>query len=143
MKKKVFKIGDRVGKIDQYNDDEDKVAKLRYDFDNEPSFGVISELEFDNQVIVKWDQDSFMEKVNVNLLFLENDLKTKWSKLEEEFYMIEKEVENKLKEAGKILKEANKLAKKTGRDLAEMYDAVSPLINVMDSCGWRSSSWGC
>jgi hypothetical protein len=64
--------------------------------------------------------------------------------MEKEYEVVAKQIRSKLTEAGKLIKEANKMAKKTGATyLADMYDAIDPLKNAMDACGWRSSSWSC
>ena len=143
-----FKVGDRVGTATStYYDDiyggGRREGKLRYDPENDPDYGVISDVLSSGKLMVKWD-DSWKNKdnsaVEPSSLLLEKDLKEKLSKLEKEFLEIEKEIKNKMKEAGLKIKEAQKLAKKTGHSLEEMYDAVRPLVDAMDSAGWRSSS---
>ena len=150
VKKKVLAVGDRVGVAtseyyDSYGDNA-TTGKLRYDPDNSPDYGEIVSILADDKVMVKWDSDWMNEHnkpVDVSTLLPEADIKTLLTKLEQEFNDVEKQIKEKLKEASKAVKEAQKLAKKTGRDLADMYDAVYPLRNAMDSAGWHSSSWGC
>jgi hypothetical protein len=151
--KKDFVIGDRVGRIEKYNNDGDNI-KARFDMDCPPKFGAVSAIVSPLNVVVQWDPPSWApgrivkpEIVVSADLQTEASLKSSWSKMEAEmeaeFEVIERQVVAKLKEAGKLLREANKIAKKSGRNLAEMYDAIGPLYSAMDACGWNTSSFGC
>jgi hypothetical protein len=149
MKKKVFKVGDRVGYAEPQYNNNDRVVPLRYEEDDPPAYGVVTAVTDDN-VIIKWDATRYDAAHEGNLdledqksLYPEEELKKKWSKLEEDFTKLEVQVVDKVKAAGKLLREANKIAKKTGHSLEEMYDAISPLMDAMDDCGWNTSSFGC
>lgn len=119
--------------------------KDAYDDDDTYLIGTVLDKPSDsNKVWVSFPENDLgvlsEEEVECNVLSLESDL----AKLEAEFEAYSKEIKEKVKAAAALLKEANTLAKKAHvKNLSEMYDAVAPLINVMDSSGWNSSSWGC
>lgn len=164
MKKK-FVEGQRVATM--LDENEDFTSKIRYggEYGDEPEFGKVVDIDLPNgKVKVLWDKDylnDYSEPINKTTgkkskpirvaveidpkdLLTEEEAKEKFASLEKEYDTVAKEVRAKLTEAGKLVKEANKMAKKAGVDsLAEMYDAVDPLVDAMDACGWRSSSWGC
>lgn len=147
--KHVFAAGDRVGLMISEVYDEycgtTKVIKLRYDEEG-PNYGTVTDVLSSGQVLVKWDiewMNQHNKPVDPKTLSPEADVQKEYSRLEQEFDELEKEIKVKLKEAGQIIREANKLAKKTGRDLAEMYEAVYTLYGAMDDAGWRTSSFGC
>lgn len=140
-----FKVGDRVGLV-AGKDDDDKVIPFKYEGpygDNETQYGVIKKITSEELVSVKWDDLGLVHNVEVEFLLPEKEAKEKWSSLEKEYKVIEKEIHKKMKEAAVLLKEANKLAKKTGNSLGEMYDAIDPLMDAMDVCGWNTSSFNC
>ncbi len=154
MKKKsyVFAVGDRVGLAissydDEYGDGDTSKGKLRFNQDEDPEYGVVTDTLSNGNVHVKWDNEWYEKyhtgEQDVSELLPEATLKKEYARLEDEFNNLEKEVKLKLKEAAKLVKDAHKIAKKTGHDLVDMYEAVRPLVNAMDSSGWRSSSWGC
>jgi hypothetical protein len=165
MKKK-FVEGQRVATMLDENDE--FTSKLRYDgeYSDGPEFGKVVDTEFctKGKVKVLWDNDYLNATCNaiskttgkkvppskvavemdIKVLLTEEEAKEKFASLEKEYDAVAKEVRAKLTEAGKLVKEANKIAKKAGVDsLADMYDAVDPLVDAMDACGWRSSSWSC
>lgn len=154
-KKNVFAVGDRVAHAvfvdygDYGDGDEDSKPEYRYDPDVDPQYGTVTSiLEADKQATVKWDNQWYAKyndaPIDFTELMHEESFKKLHTKLEEKYNTAEKEIVQKMKQAGKLVKEANKLAKKlTGRELSDMYEAISPLVDAMDSSGWRSSSWGC
>lgn len=151
MAKKPFQKDDRVGlavsvAYDDYSGDEQEIP-LRYSPDEEYEYGVITDVLSSGKIVVKWDNEYYdrynQDPVDANTLLPEEVMKKKLDKLRESYDKTEGEIEQKMKEAAKLIKEANKLAKKTGHELAEMYDVISPLVGAMDASGWRTSSWGC
>lgn len=143
MKKKDLVVGTRVAyKLDSGETGQDIYLTVGT-INSEPFKDANGELK----VSVKWDEqwrNPNPEMVLVSDLDLEATVKEKASKLEDEFRAYEDQVVKKLKEAAKLIKEANKLAKKAGVEgLHEMYEATYPLENVMDDCGWNTSSWSC
>lgn len=156
MTKKVFtfKVGDRVGEFtSQYqdNDYEDSTTgPLRYDENNSPEYGVVTDVLSTRTVLVKWD-DAYRNKyskyngpLDPATLALEEVVKAQYSALEVEFKEVEKEIKAKLKEVSTGIREANKLSKKVGRPLAQMHDLFyGTLYKAMDEAGWHTSSFGC
>lgn len=163
MKKKLEE-GQRVGCAT--DESGDFTAKVRYDgeYCDGPEFGKITDILPGGKVKVLWDNDNYNDhsevfskttgklqksisvpsEVDAKLLLPEAEMKAKFSELEKEYDAVADQIREKLKEAGKLIKEANKMAKKTGADsLNDMYDAVGPLEDAMDACGWRTSSWSC
>jgi hypothetical protein len=152
VKKKEFKVGDRVGHTvyfeeDRYGDGE-QVIGIRYNPDqDEPDYGVVTDVLSNGKLMITWDSDwknaNGNKPLPANEFLLEEEVEKKFAKLEQEFNQVEKEIKSKLKEAAALIKAAGKLAEKTGNSLADMYDAVGPLRNAMDASGWHSSSWNC
>jgi hypothetical protein len=156
MTKKVFtfKEGDRVGEFtSQYQDndyDDSHTGPLRYDEDNDPEYGQVTDVLSSGKVLVSWDNDyrkqypRYTGPQDPAGLAPEEVVKAQYSKLEVEFKEVEKEIKAKLKEASTSIREANKLAKKVGRPLAQMYNMFyGTLYKAMDDAGWRTSSFGC
>lgn len=147
MKKSEAKPGTKVLASTAYDEwgDGEHLGPYYYDeYDDTTLVGVIrSKPASEGCVWVKWIDGDFAneeEEVEISLLTLESERES----IEKEFSALSKEIQGKMKEAAKLVKEANALAKKAhAKSLADMYDAVSPLINAMDNSGWRSSSWGC
>lgn len=114
-----------------------------------PEYGTVTEILGGGLVAVKWDSfDGFavspdMSPIEINKLMFEEEMKKEYASLEAEFSSVEKDITKKMKEAGVLIKEASKLAKKQGFELVDMYDAVNPLYDAMDACGWRTSSFFC
>ncbi len=148
MSKHTFKVGDRVAYtlVDRYDAYEQKtiVPWFVSEYGEAPDYGVVTDLLNDGTVLVKWDNEYANRRLSKGLepklLLLEEDMKERISKLDEEFNETTKEIKAKMKEASALVKEASKLAKKTGNELAEMHDAVKPLVNAMDASGWRATS---
>lgn len=161
---KKFEDGQRVGAAT--DESGDFTTKLRYDgeYSDGPVFGKVTETLPKGKVKVLWDEDylndhsevynkttgklvkttSVPATVDAKFLFPEAEIKAKYSELEKEYEAIAVQVRAKLKEAGSLIKEANKMAKKAGASsLNDMYDAIGPLEDAMDACGWRTSSWSC
>jgi len=147
MKDNKFKIGDRVGAQNQYNEDTgDNVWTkiIRYDeYQDDTLFGEITDITSKGKAIVQWDNISEPETMDPKVLTLEAKAKADLDRLEKEFKAVEKEVKAKMKDAGALLKEANTLSQTVGLQLENMWDACEPLLDAMDKCGWRTSSFGC
>jgi hypothetical protein len=96
-----------------------------------------------DQVVVAWDSNDWraeQEVVDCDLLSLESDLPA----FEKEFNTAMKAIKEKVVEASLLIKEANRMAIAAhAKNLESLYDASSPLIDVMDNSGWHSSSWDC
>jgi hypothetical protein len=155
MGKKTFKfqVGDRVGEnfseIENELTGNTRKGKLRFDPDQGPAFGKITNITATGMLVVEWDNDwrnheQLYRKPQPATDFLpEKDVEAQLSKLEAEYMEVEKQVKAQLKEVAKGIRAANKLAKKTGRNLSEMFDAHDALYNAMDASGWQTSSYGC
>lgn len=147
MKKSDLVPGTKVLASVSYDDFNDsfsnhKIVKYFHDhYDESTLTGVVLDKPAsDKCVIVLWHENDEEMEVEVQLLTLDTDR----SLIETEFKSTVKQVKDKMKEAAKLVREANALAKKGhAPSLANMSDAIRPLINAMDSAGWRSSSWGC
>lgn len=157
MKKSDLKPGTKVlasmSYPEEYSDDEEQIVRYTYDqYGDNDLIGVVRSKEASpGKVFVSWIEgeragesegadEEEGEEVDIKVLSLLSDRST----LDKEFSVAEKQIKAKLKEAGQLVKEAHKMAQAAGaRDLASMYDAVGPLADAMDACGWRSSSWGC
>lgn len=137
-----FKIGDRVGSTLMSND-HGKTVPLHYNEYNGPLYGTVVGFNKPNKIIVEWDEDKILKSVDESTLRSKAEIDKSWSSLEEEFFAVSEKIKGKMKEAAKLLTEAHALSKKTGQDLAGMYDAIGPLLNAMDDCGWRTSSFNC
>ncbi len=130
-----------------YDDGTDIILYRFNEDDHGDLVGVIrSEEAAPGNVKVKWIDGMYLDDVEeemevpLSLLTLESDR----ASIEAAYKNVSKEIREKMKEAGKLVKEANSMAKKAKLGpLADLYDAVSPLVDAMDNSGWRSSSWGC
>lgn len=96
----------------------------------------------DQVVAVEW-ADGTLGKMNVN------DIEICLS-MEEEFKLLQNEVNGKLQQAAALIREANQLAEAQGKNLRslddESYDYMfdtNPIENAMDEAGWNTSSWYC
>jgi uncharacterized protein YndB with AHSA1/START domain len=131
-------VGDRVaGRLNPDNHDPEPSA---------PYGGKITAITEDGEILVKWDD----EWMNRNpKIFMATDLqpelsaKEEYTRLEEEFKQLNKELQAKMTEAGNLIKDAAKLAEKHGKELVNMFDACGPLLSAMDQAGWQTSSLGC
>jgi uncharacterized protein YwqG len=147
MKKSDLKPGTQVlASVDSDEYDGGGIVKFYFDeYDDYTLTGVVMDKDASpNHVWVKWDESDFSEydeeEVEVELLTLASERNS----IEADFKAATKEVKQKMKDAAKLIKEANSIALDAhAKSLADMYDAVSPLIDAMDNAGWRSSSWGC
>lgn len=148
MKKSDLKPGTKVllsMSNEEYSNED--VVKYYYDeYDDNTLVATILDRPAEaGKVWITWEENNTYSEgeeaeVNINILTLESDR----SKIEQEFKNFSKGIKAKIKEAAKLVLEANKMAKEAhASSLADMYDAVAPLINAMDNSGWRSSSWGC
>lgn len=104
-------------------------------------------LNGETKVYVKWD-DTYKNpnpsEIDVSELDLEDTVRAKASKLEEEFEVYAEQISEKMEAAAKLIREANKIAKKAGvENLNDMYEATSALYSAMDDAGWNTSSFGC
>lgn len=130
---------------EEYSDEEEKIVKYTMDQYNDYTLvGVVrSQPASAGKVWVKWIEGFRVgeeEEVDVKVLSLESSK----DDLEKVFKVAEKQIKEKVKAAAKLVKEADKMAKKAGaRNLQSLWDVCQPLVDVMDSSGWNSSSWGC
>lgn len=147
MKKSDLKPGTKVLLSMSNEEYSEEIVKYFYDeYDDNTLAGTILDKPAEaGKVWISWDEsNNYSEdeeaEVYINILTLESDR----SKIEQEFKNFSKGIKAKIKEAAKLVLEANKMAKEAhASSLADMYDAVAPLISAMDNSGWRSSSWGC
>lgn len=146
MKKKDAVPGTKVLASYSYDEyEEEGLVPYRYDeYGDMTLVGVIRSKEAsEGHVWVKWIEGDYVEEeeeVNLELLTLESEK----SQIEKDFKAMSKLIKENMKQAAKLINESNKLAKKAhAGSLADMYDAVAPLVHAMDNSGWRSSSWGC
>ena len=147
MKKSDAKPGTKV--LASYDNDEysdEELIPYVYDSYGESTMvGVIrSQPASAGKVWVKWIEgnlaDDEDQEVSLDILTLESARPG----MEEEFKAAAAQVKEKMEEAAKLVNEAGKLAVKAhAKSLADMYGAVTPLVNAMDKNGWRSSSWNC
>lgn len=140
--KKNFVEGDRVGYVESYRDE---FSTAPYHPDDEVSYGTITKIDDKGTVYIKWD-DAWMSSdypMDVEDLTFEDELKQNLKSLEAKFKEVEKEVKGIVTTAAKSLRDAQKIAKKAGFSLSDLNDAIYPLENAMDACGWRTSSWHC
>lgn len=112
--------------------------------DNELVGVIRSQKASRNKVWVKWIEGDLADDKDHEVELKVLSLEAERSRFEQDFKKFEKQVEEKMKAAATLVNQAGKLAKKAHvRSLERMYSAVSPLVDAMDSNGWRSSSWGC
>jgi hypothetical protein len=96
----------------------------------------------DQVVAVEW-ADGNLTKANVN------DIE-KCLSLEEEFQLVQTQVNEKFEQAAALVREASALAASNGKDLQD-WDSESgdPLFDTyvlkqaMNAAGWNTSSWNC
>lgn len=149
--KSKFNVGDRVGlnlitkhPLNDY--DSSKVVKYFANADTSPYYGTIKEVK-GKKAVVEWDSDymgvDIDDSVDFKDLMTEADMKKHVKTLGQEFKIASKAIKIQMQDAAKIVKNANAIAEKHGTQLAEMYDAFSPLYDAMDEAGWNSSSFGC
>jgi hypothetical protein len=151
MKTKDFVKGDRVAHAIHYVDgrygDRNIVVGIRYtEYGEEPCYGAVTDILSNGDVVVNWDSSWKNSKGKIiapSELMLEADAKNEYSRLGQEFALVQSQIKLKLEEAGKIIAEAHKLAQTTGNNLQEMYEVIRPLESAMDAAGWHTSSWGC
>ncbi len=143
MKEHKFAIDDRV--VTMLDEEGDLSSELMYDEYNELFAGKIVALPTPGKALVQWDDKNYglHPEVDLDQILPEAVAQKKYARLEEEFHELEQQISDKMKEAAKLLREANKLAKKSGRNLHDMWEATSPLLNAMDASGWHSSSFDC
>jgi len=149
MSKKTFKVGDQVVLIADFMGPNDKLQYINYAA-IEDNYCTVVELlpgSPETSVKVKWGVQDYwhsQDTFDASKLMHRKEFEQKYSKLETAYKEVEAQVKDKLKEAGKLIKESNKMAKKLGLEsLNEMYDAIDPLYQAMDACGWRTSSFSC
>lgn len=101
-----------------------------------------NKLKNDQEVAVEWD-DGTVQKVNVN------DIQVCLS-MEEEFKLVQDQVNDKLGQAATLIREAADLARNNGQELLDEYGQpysskfeVRQLQTAMDHAGWNTSSWYC
>lgn len=148
MKKNELKPGTRIMAClprDEWAD-ESIVKYFHDDWDETTLLGtVIDKPASSGQVWVAWDEsdhhfDSEEEEIDIDILTLESAR----PQIEKDYKALAKLIKQNMQDVAKIIRSSNKLAKRAhATSLADMYDAVSPLISAMDDSGWRSSSWGC
>ena len=141
MKKKTFKVGDRVLLLER----SDLETHNEYE-DDDTCRGEVLSISEEGKFKCKWDQvwgqpnpsDHTAEE-----LISEKEADKILSKLEKEYEAWASPIRKKMEEAAKLLEQAGKMADKQGRELAEMHEVVGPLISAMDNLGWRTSSLSC
>jgi hypothetical protein len=147
MKKSEAKPGTKVIATyeygDEYGDDQPSVVPYGVDdYGDNTLIGVIlNEEGSTGKVWVEWIEGKLSGEDDQELDLKVLSLESERSELDKEFLQTSKLVKQKMQEAAKLVNEAGKLVKP--RRLERMYEAVRPLVNAMDSNGWRSSSWGC
>ncbi len=150
-KKQEYKIGDRVAKAtSQYYENEYSSAEtvpLYYNPDGDGlRLGEVTDISAKGKITVKWDGSyGRTETLEAEDLMTEEAGKARYSELEAEFSVIEKQVAAKVKEIAQGIREANALSKKVGKPLAQMgYEIIyRDLYKAMDDAGWNTSSFGC
>lgn len=148
MKKKDLKPGTRIivsTPSDEWSQEE-YVKYYHNKYDDTTYVGtILDKPATEGYVWVAWDEDDNHSEgeeteIGIDILTLESER----SKIEDDFKLFAAQIKDKMKEAAKLVLEGNKLAKQAhASSLADLYDAVAPLVNAMDQSGWRSSSWGC
>ncbi len=146
-----FKIGDRVAKAtakfyeDEYSSAQD--VPLYYNPDGDGlRVGEVTDISAKGKITVKWDGSyGRTETLEAKDLMTEEAGKARYSELEAEFSVIEKQVAEKVKEIAVAIREADALSRKVGKPLAQMgYEIIyRNLYDAMDDAGWNTSSFGC
>jgi hypothetical protein len=155
--KYIFNVGDRVAVSLNHNGD--LSTKFVYDGNHGLEYGEVISVLPKNKLLILWEaaylnHSNYSTKtgkytyepkiMNSNGILPAKDAEEQFSVLEKEFKKIEKEIKDKLENAAKLIIEADKLASKaTDGTLSDMYDAISPLYDAMDKCGWNTSSFSC
>lgn len=148
MKKSELKPGTRVMACVPRDDwSDESIVKYFHDDWNETTLnGVVLDKQAKaGKVWVAWDEcdhrgEGEEEEVKMDILTLESDL----PEIEKDYKAVAELVKKNMEDAAKLIRESNALAKRVhANSLESMYDAVRPLVNAMDSSGWRSSSWNC
>lgn len=148
MKKSDFKPGTRVvACVPREEWSDSSIVKYFHDDWNETTLNgvILDKTAKAGKVWVAWDEcdhraEGEEDEVSLDILTLESDL----PEIEKEYKAVSKLIKENMKEAARLVRESNKLAQKAhASSLESMYDAVRPLVDAMDSSGWRSSSWGC
>lgn len=137
---KKFKAGDRVvweerSSLEEWNEYEDDTTR-----------GVVESVDSEGKLTVKWDNSWIKpnpSQHDADELITEAAADKILSKLEKEFEAWAGPIRKKIEQAAKCLAEAGELATAQDRDLSEMSELVGPLINAMDTIGWRTSSLSC
>lgn len=126
-----------------------KVTKSNVKHNDPPRKGTVIALTDDpNKVVVEWDKGwssakSEVAKVDVSGLMLEAAAAAEFDRLSAEFEKVEEAIRLVVQESADKLTEAMKMASAHGEELAELHEAVYPLLRAMDSAGWRTSSLHC
>lgn len=96
----------------------------------------------DQVLAVEWE-DGSLAKVNAN------DVELSLS-MEEEFKLVQAEVNDRLNRAAQLIREAAQVAQSNGHDLlnpeygySDSKFEVGVIEGAMDDAGWRTSSWHC
>jgi len=148
----IFKVNDRVGtNTSRYYDNYDysHTGPLRYNDDDSPEYGVVTDVLSSGNVLVKWDsayrnrEQDYSGPQDPTKLALEEDVKNQYSILEQEFKVVSLEVKTKLEEIADSIRQANEISKSIGRPLAQMPDVYGTIYQAMDEAGWNTSSFGC
>ena len=105
-----------------------------------------------NNVMVEFDQSAYsisakmppeIKSISIKYLEFEVDAKRMSSELEKEFQEIEKIIEVKMSMVSSLIKEAELIAQSKGFVLQDCYSGTRPLMDALESAGWRTSSLGC
>lgn len=126
----------------------ERVTKSNVKHNDPPRKGVVIALTDDpNRVVVDWDKTNWgkseVAKVDVSGLMLEADGTAEFDRLSAEFEKMQEAIHGVVQEAADKLTEAMKMAQANGEELAELHEAVYPLMRAMNSAGWRTSSLHC
>jgi len=134
MNQNTFKKGDRVAEnFAKFNPEEDDVA-----------YGIVEAVSSNGDCLVKWDSKWRDTKyVPCSNLLSEDEALQKWSRLEAEFSVFEKQIQEKINQAVQTIHEAAELAKSQNYQLSELYDSVYPLKGALRKMGWNTSSLSC
>lgn len=114
--------------------------------DDDTTRGVVLSVDNKGRVFVKWDGPYRTPNPSYHMpseLILEAKADQILSKLEDEYEVWAAPIRKKIEKAAKLLLEANEMAGEQGRELVEMENLNSALIDAMDKAGWQTSSFGC
>lgn len=136
---KTFSVGDRVVWV--------KYSNLKtWDEYEDTTRGTVKTVDTEGRLSVKWDDKWHNEKpvkLSPDALISEEEANQIRSKLEAEYEVWAGPIREKMQQAGQLLAEAGELAAKQKKDLAEMHEIISPLLEAMDDLGWSTSSLSC